>query len=59
MLFSLSAAPHRAQEGENGGFLLKHGGGNRPEGSNVEGPLTYADYCYREALLAGKKARDG
>jgi len=36
---------------ELGGFLLKHSVGNLPGESEVDRPLTYADYYFLEALL--------
>jgi unsaturated chondroitin disaccharide hydrolase len=50
-LQSLSAPPYRAEPGGNGGFLLKHSVGSLPHKSEVDVPLTYADYYYVEALL--------
>ncbi|MDR1454428.1 MAG: glucuronyl hydrolase, partial [Tannerella sp.] len=35
----------------NGNFLLKHSVGSLPHNSEVDVPLTYADYYYIEALL--------
>ena len=51
MLQSLSAAPYKAQQGEVGGFILKHSVGSNPHGAEVDVPLTYADYYYLEALV--------
>ena len=51
MLRSLSDAPYRAEPGENNHFLLKHGVGNIPSQSEVDVPLSYADYYYLEALM--------
>ncbi|MBT2750093.1 MULTISPECIES: hypothetical protein [unclassified Lysobacter] len=51
MLRSLSAPPYRAALGENGGFLLRHSVGSIPHKSEVDVPLTYADYYFVEALL--------
>lgn len=51
MLRSLSAPPYRATLGENGGFLLQHSVGSIPHKSEVDVPLTYADYYFVEALL--------
>ena len=50
-LRSLSAPPYRAITGSNGGFLLRHSVGSLPHKSEVDVPLTYADYYYVEALL--------
>ncbi len=38
-------------EGEGHGFLLKHSTGKKPDNSEVDVPLTYADYYFLEALL--------
>jgi len=51
MLRSLSTEPYRAEPGTNNHFLLKHGVGNLPSQSEVDVPLSYADYYYLEALL--------
>jgi len=55
MLVSLSSSEYTAKEGSNGGFLLKHSTGALPLKSEVDVPLTYADYYYLEALLRYKK----
>lgn len=54
MLHSLSEAPYKADYGSNGGFILKHSVGAIPLNSEVDVPLTYADYYYIEALLRYK-----
>ncbi|MBN9385851.1 MAG: glycoside hydrolase family 88 protein [Chitinophagaceae bacterium] len=51
MLRSLSSPAYRAAPGTNGGFLLTHSVGALPFGSEVDKPLTYADYYFLEALL--------
>lgn len=50
MLKSLSSKKYRAEYNTNGGFLLKHSVGSLPHKSEVDVPLTYADYYYLEAL---------
>lgn len=55
MLKSLSTPTYRAKLGENGGFLLMHSTGSLPDKSEVDVPLTYADYYFLEALLRYKK----
>jgi unsaturated chondroitin disaccharide hydrolase len=50
MLHSLSADPYLANVGTNGGFILKHSVGNIPGKSEVDVPLTYADYYFIEGL---------
>lgn len=52
---SLSNKPYRAKVGENGGFILKHSVGSLPHKSEVDVPLTYADYYFLEALLRYEK----
>jgi rhamnogalacturonyl hydrolase YesR len=54
MLISLSSSKYTATLGSNGGFLLKHSVGALPLKSEVDVPLTYADYYYLEALLRYK-----
>lgn len=48
---SLSTPTYTANIGENGGFILKHSTGHLPGNSEVDVPLTYADYYYVEALI--------
>ena len=48
---TLSSDEYLAQPGENCNFILKHSVGSLPGGSEVDVPLTYADYYYLEALL--------
>lgn len=55
MLQSLSSAAYRAKLGENGGFLLKNSVGSFLANSEVDVPLTYADYYFLEGLLRYKK----
>lgn len=51
MLRTLSSPAYRAVRGANGGFLLMHSVGALPFKSEVDQPLTYADYYFIEALL--------
>lgn len=55
MLWSLGHPPYRANLGENGGFLLKHSVGFFLQNSEVDVPLTYADYYFLEGLQRYKK----
>jgi unsaturated chondroitin disaccharide hydrolase len=48
---SLSGPQYRSKFGQNGQFLLKHGVGHLPANSEVDVPLSYADYYYIEAML--------
>ena len=50
ILRTLASPEYLAATGTNGGFLLKHGVGNLPGRSEVDVPLTYADYYFLEAL---------
>lgn len=57
MIRSLSAAPYNAAPGTNGGFILQHSVGHIPQGTEVDVPLTYADYYYVEAMKRYKENR--
>ena len=48
---TLSSSEYFAEKGTNGNFILKHGVGHLRGKSEVDMPLTYADYYYIEALL--------
>lgn len=52
---ALSSAEYTARLGENGDFILKHSTGAYPFKSEIDAPLTYADYYYLEALTRLKK----
>ena len=54
ILRTLASDEYLAAEGENYGFLLKHSTGYRLANSEVDVPLTYADYYFLEALLNWK-----
>lgn len=47
---TLASPEYTAKLGENGCFILKHSVGAYPFKSEVDVPLTYADYYYLEAL---------
>jgi hypothetical protein len=51
----LSTPEYRAGLGENGNFILKHSVGSIPGKSEVDVPLTYADYYYIEAMMRFRK----
>jgi rhamnogalacturonyl hydrolase YesR len=55
ILKNLSSDKYFAKVGENGFFILKHSTGNWPKKSEIDTPLSYADYYYVEAL---KRYRD-
>lgn len=58
MLQVLSSPEYTAKQGTNGGFILKHSVGNIPSGTEVDMPLTYADYYYVEALCRYKSLKN-
>ena len=49
-LRSLASPAYMAEPGTNGGFILKHSVGHLGKGSEVDVPLSYADYYFLEAL---------
>ena len=50
ILRTLASPEYLAEPRTNGGFLLKHSVGNIPGHTEVDVPLTYADYYFLEAL---------
>lgn len=52
---ALASPEYTANLGENGCFILKHSTGAYPFNSEVDAPLTYADYYYLEALTRLKR----
>ena len=57
ILVTLSSKEYLAEEGTNGGFLLKHGVGHIPQKTEIDVPLTYGDYYFVEAMLRYKKQK--
>jgi unsaturated chondroitin disaccharide hydrolase len=51
---TLSSPEYKAAPGTNGGFILKHSVGHLPQKSEVDVPLTYADYYFVEAMARYK-----
>jgi len=49
---------YRSSLGASNGFILLHSVGSRPSNSEVDVPLSYADYYYLEALLRAKKIKE-
>ncbi len=47
----LATDQYRNAPGNNGNFILKHSVGHMPAGTEVDVPLSYADYYYVEALM--------
>jgi unsaturated chondroitin disaccharide hydrolase len=58
ILRSLSASPYQSLPGTNGGFLLQHSVGHLPQKSEVDQPLSYADYYFVEAMQRYKTVND-
>ena len=54
---TLASDEYLAKPGGNACFILKHGVGHRPNGTEVDRPLSYADYYFVEALLRFKKTK--
>jgi rhamnogalacturonyl hydrolase YesR len=56
-LRSLAGPAYRAALNQNGNFLLMHSVGHRPQNSEVDVPLNYADYYFLKAcaLVLGQK----
>jgi unsaturated chondroitin disaccharide hydrolase len=54
ILRTLSKPLYLAAEGTNGGYLLKHSVGHMPAHSEIDVPLTYADYYFVEAMMRYK-----
>jgi hypothetical protein len=50
-LRSLCSEAYLAPAGENGNFILRHGTGHLPAGTEVDVPLTYGDYYFIEAAM--------
>ena len=51
ILKNLSTKQYKATTGTNGGFLLKHSVGHFPNQTEIDVPLTYADYYFVEAMI--------
>lgn len=51
----LSSPEYFANVGTNGNFILKHSVGSLPGNSEIDVPLSYADYYYIEAMMRYKK----
>jgi unsaturated chondroitin disaccharide hydrolase len=54
ILKNLSTEQYKATAGTNGGFLLKHSVGHFPAQTEIDVPLTYADYYFVEAMIRYK-----
>ena len=54
ILKNLSSPAYKAAAGTNGGFIIKHCVGHMPNKTEIDVPLTYADYYYIEAMIRYK-----
>ena len=50
-LLSLASPAYFSEGDEIGHFILKHGVGAKPLGSEIDTPLNYGDYYFLEALV--------
>lgn len=57
MIYNLSNAPYKAPMDSNGGFLIQHCVGHTPQKTEIDVPLTYADYYYLEAMKRYKELK--
>jgi len=55
IIVNLSSNTYKAVVGSNGGFILRHSVGHFPAKTEVDVPLTYADYYFVEAMLRYKQ----
>ncbi len=55
MIENLSTTTYKATPGTNGGFILQHGVGHMPNGTEIDVPLTYGDYYFIEACKRYKE----
>ena len=55
MMRSLSSQQYKAEAGTNGGFIVKHCVGHNPKKTEIDVPLTYADYYFVEAMIRYKE----
>jgi len=54
-LLSMCKEPYLAPAGTNANFILKHSVGNMPNGTELDVPLSYADYYFVEAMMRYRK----
>jgi hypothetical protein len=58
MIENLSTPNYKAAPGTNGGFILQHGVGHMPNGTEIDVPLTYGDYYFVEACKRYKEMKN-
>ncbi len=52
------ASRYRFKQGEGKGFILDHSTGSKPHDSEIDVPLSYADYYYLEALTRSNRLKN-
>jgi uncharacterized protein YyaL (SSP411 family) len=57
MISNLSTPEYKAAAGTNGGFIIQHGVGHKPAGTEIDVPLTYGDYYFIEACKRYKELK--
>ena len=55
IIVNLSSNGYKPVVGANGGFILRHSVGHFPAHTEIDVPLTYADYYFVEAMLRYKE----
>jgi unsaturated chondroitin disaccharide hydrolase len=58
ILQTLASTSYTAAPNTSGNFILMHSTGHKPNNSEVDVPIIYADYYYLEALLRLKKIEE-
>ena len=53
----LTSDIYLAENGTNGGFLLRHSVGNYPQNSEIDVPINYADYYFLEGIKNRKELK--
>jgi hypothetical protein len=52
------ASKYNFKKGEGKGFILNHSTGSKPHNSEIDVPLSYADYYYLEALTRANRLKN-
>lgn len=59
ILKTLASPAYLAKEGTNENFVLMHSTGSLPHGSEIDTPLSYADYYFLEGLARYRRLQKG
>jgi unsaturated chondroitin disaccharide hydrolase len=57
-IMSSISGKYASVSGSNKGFILDHSTGSKPQNSEVDVPLSYADYYYLEALVRANRLKN-